>query len=107
MDHDEIPVSNSQGRKLKLADKSLYSTAHLELDRDPQTFGSEKDTVLCGGPLPPAIDGYAQHPQKLDKIAIPRGSNLDLFSSGNSSKFEMTLSISLPQRFELRCRFAL
>lgn len=81
MDHNEGFASNSQGRKLKLADKSLDSTAHLELDRDTQTFGPKKDTVLPGGALPLAIDSYALHPLNLDKIAIPRSSNLDYLPS--------------------------
>jgi hypothetical protein len=81
MDHNESSTSNSQGRKLKIADKSLDSTAQLELDRDPQTFGSNKDTMLFRGPFRPAIDSDALHPLKLDKIAIPRSSNFELLPS--------------------------
>lgn len=81
MVHDKSSISNSQGKELKLAGKSLESMANPELDRNPQTFALIEDTVLSRDQSRPVMDSHAPHLLKLDKIAIPRASNFDYLPS--------------------------
>lgn len=82
MDHDEISTSNSQCGERGLAGNDLpIHRAHSQLGRGQQGLGSNKVTVLFGGPSQSAMEGYASQSPNDSKVAIPRESNTEIIRS--------------------------